>query len=200
MVKTNFPPLLPDDSQLGPAMSALTAKQRAFVAGVLSGKTQVDAYIGAGYGSGTSERKVAGINASRLAHTEKVQAAIREVGAASVGAKIPEWLAMCEHIARDTTQAAPARLKALNMLLTYGGMISDKKVVKHEHSLSDEQLHTRLHQLSAELGLDPREVLKRAGYTDAQFEEVSLAEVALMAPSKPEGEPDPEVDTWMKPL
>jgi phage terminase small subunit len=67
--------MLPDDRDFGPAMARLTQRQRIFVDGLFCGLKQTAAARRARYSNRGHADAVVG---HRLAHNDKVQAAIRE--------------------------------------------------------------------------------------------------------------------------
>lgn len=71
----HIPVELPAEHRMGPALKALNDRQRAFVVALVSGASQGKAAQAAGY-NGTEE--VLRVTGHRLAHDEKVQAAIVE--------------------------------------------------------------------------------------------------------------------------
>src|SRR5262245_53850422 len=76
--------VVPDEADLGPAMRKLTEKQRRFVLELRDGPagygSEVRAARAAGYGTATSTDLALRVEAHRVLHNEKVQAALVEVG------------------------------------------------------------------------------------------------------------------------
>src|SRR5579872_2043027 len=114
-------PLIPvDETSLGPAMMALTPAMRAFViAKVALGMTSIDAAKAAGYSARSPH--ALGVVGSRLAHDDRIQAAILEEGQKLMRSEGPKSVHVLVAI-RDDKQAAPKdRLKAATELLNRSG-------------------------------------------------------------------------------
>jgi phage terminase small subunit len=178
-------PLLPvDEGGLGPAMLALNPAQRAFVAAkVLYGLSNTDAAEKAGYSS-RSPHALETVG-SRLAHDDRIQAAILEEGQKLMRSEGPKSVHTLVAIRDDKTAAPKDRLKAATELLDRSGFHSvTEHNVSVEHRLSDEEKDRRMLALCAELGMSPTDAQKlliapskaqlvEAGtFQDAEFEEV----------------------------
>ena len=105
-----------DETQFGPKMRLLTPKQRAFVIAFVEGGNQnyVDAFNKAGYAFDQT-----GGNASRVANTPKVQAAILEETSSRLHAMAPVALATVLKIA--TTENHKDQFSAAKHILAATG-------------------------------------------------------------------------------
>jgi phage terminase small subunit len=95
-----------DESSLGPAMRALTEKQRRFVLELATFPATgygaaVRAAKAAGFGTPTSTDNAMKVTAHRLMHTPKVQDALREVGYKNIRAEAFEAIRTTAAIARN---------------------------------------------------------------------------------------------------
>ena len=185
--------VIPDDVELGPAMQRLTERQRKFVYELLSnGGDQGKAYLAAGYNSTTKNAQWS--NASKLANSDSIQAAILEEGHKFAGARIGVWMQQVEAIAMNPAESGAARLKALDMLLSRGGSIQKSEVVHtRSREMSEEQLLQKVKANAEKLGLDPRTLLAKYGYVDAEFVDITPA------PSDEKDDPVPDngIDDWL---
>lgn len=165
----------PDRGRLGPAMKALpTDRMRAFVMAILD-LGMVDhtrAAMMAGYAS--ENREALRVQAHRLAHDERVQAAIQEeakrrmtAGAAIAASKLVDFL-------NDPDKKVA--LRAIEMLMNRVGLhATTEHKVAVEHTLNEAETIARIQNLAGLLGVDAQQLLGAAG-------------VALPAPAKPQGE------------
>jgi|CXWL01.1.fsa_nt_gi hypothetical protein len=164
----------PDDADLGPAMTALTEKQRRFVYALLHMGTanHTEAARAAGYECSTDNSMR--VMAHTVAHNHRVQAAMleesqRRMTAASTMA-VSELVRIAHMSPDDKT-----KLKAIEMILNRTGLHakSEHKVVVDDQR-DDAAVAKRIALLAAELGLDPKKLLGSVGApaVDATFEEV----------------------------
>ena len=110
-------PAIRSEAELGPAMSALANdRQRAFVEHAVEGTLSwAEAYRQAGYGKGSTAQTIAR-DASRLAHDERIQAALIEVGKTRLRSDLPAAIKAVGEIIRDKHH--PQRLKAAEAVIS----------------------------------------------------------------------------------
>lgn len=167
-----------DEVELGPAMEALTDKQRKFVRavrhlGAEHGKINyTQAARLAGYkDAGTSAIKV---NASQLARHPKIQAAMREEALTDVGLGAYLATKFVVEIAADKKAKNADRLRAIEMLYVRAGMPAQT-----EHRLTVEHVNPKkmidlVIGLARDLDIDPQKLLGGNRDTvDAEFKEVN---------------------------
>lgn len=172
---------LPEAADLGPAMRALNERQRAFVFALfaLGSRDPVEAARAAGYpDSGKSGIRV---QAHRLAHNEKVQAAISEWQKKASRALIPFAAMNLVKIAGDPQHKDAAKVNLALMSMGGHGPVTESKVT-HEVVLTRQEKIDQIKDFAKALGRDPEEFLGMV--VDAEFEEV------------PEPAPEPEKDPW----
>jgi phage terminase small subunit len=96
---------LPDESELGPSMRALTLKARRFVLELARGPagygSEIRACKAAGYGVPTSSETYFKVQAHQLLHNDKIQAALKEVGGKMIRAAAFVSIRNTEQIAND---------------------------------------------------------------------------------------------------
>lgn len=163
------------EGDLGPAMTALNERQRIFVVALVEyAGNATQAARSAGYadnGNGSIQ-----VQAHRLAHDEKVQAALLEetrkrLKVATVTAA--EYLVKC---VGNPQLDDKERLKAAGMILDRGGMHA-----LTEHKVSVTHTETRaekiaaLKDLAALMGKDPRELL--GNLIDVTAKEMGVVDV-----------------------
>lgn len=170
---------LPPRAQWGPAMQALpTDKQRLFVCAMLEtgGRSMTEAARIAGYGSDDGHPNALRVSASRLAHDADILAAMDEESAKRLRSNRILAVSTLEHIIKSGMKDSD-RLKAIEMLLNRTGLhaMSEHKVVTSDTSRSDEELVKRLRHLAKESGMPENELLRQAGYIDADFTVVEPA-------------------------
>jgi hypothetical protein len=155
----NAPPgrPIPDDTELGPAMTKLTLRQRAFVIELFMqpvsprGKHPVD-YVKAAKAAGY-EGTENGIRvyASRLAHSDRIQDAIREEAKRQFGATLPEANDHLLRAMRDKRN--PSRqLAAIKRVQELGGLVVTQKheiVHKHDRASMIAEIRETVEQLRA---------------------------------------------------
>jgi phage terminase small subunit len=140
---------VPDESELGPAMLALSPKRRLFVLELANGPagygSEIRACRAAGY-SGNDDTVKA--NAYRLVHHDGVQAALREVGAKMIRASAFAAIRQTERIANDVEHRDC--LKACLALLDRGGFaVESHHTVTVEHKSLDDQAIEALRTMRA---------------------------------------------------
>lgn len=151
---------LPDDAALGPAMSALpTDNQRAFVCALLEhgDNDHTRAAIAAGF---TGTPNTLRVTAHRLAHDERVLAAMHEESVRRLNTgkimAVSSLLTLARSAAKDSD-----KLKAIEMILNRTGLHaqSEHKVTVNDVSRTDAAMIDRIKQLAGKMGLDADKLL-----------------------------------------
>lgn len=149
-----------DDTELGPAMQALSERQRAFVIAMLEhpGISQTRAAELAGYQNSEGGMRVQG---HILAHHPKVQAAIRE----ETGKRLNSLSLLAANVMADVmlSEDAPLKekLKAAAAVLDRTGFAAaqninvNKTITDH----SGQAIMSRIRALAEKHGLDPQRLL-----------------------------------------
>lgn len=185
-----------DTAGLGPAMSAITPQQRAFVRALIDsgGADNTKAARLAGY---SPDNPVATrTTAYRLAHDPKVTAAIREEAERTISASVALGARVLVEIAKDPMHKD--RFKAANALLDRGGMLLvQKSEVSHIHTQDDKSVIDRIRVLADVLGIDA-EVLLGQG-SPGRAHEVEVVQPRLGGPVTDAEftEVPPEID-WLE--
>jgi len=178
--------LFPSDTKgLGPAMRALTQKQRQFVYALLETGTNDHTQAARLAGYKADNMASLRVSAYQTAHNPKVQAALHEeaekrLGAAKIMA-VSELVRIAESGVDERT-----RLKAISMLLNRAGLhekTEHKVTVEHEEGSGD--LLARITYLAGALGVDASRLIGSAtplkalppAATDAEFEEVEQVDI-----------------------
>lgn len=147
----------PPESDLGPAMRALSQSQRRFVLALLETGAQDNTVAAgmAGYGGTEGSRKVA---AHRLAHNPKVQAAIKEEADRRLRAGALLAASALVEIAGNSMHKD--RFKASVELLNRAGLVvrTEHKVIVEDNRLSDE-IEQGIIALAQRIGVDPTRLL-----------------------------------------
>lgn len=163
-----------DEAEFGPAMAALTEKQRSFVLAMVErpGITQTDAARVAGYSDVKDGAKVRG---HYLAHNPNIQAAIREEAGKRLHASSLLAANVLVDILGDDGVPAKERLKAAGMLLDRTGFAAVQKIEVNKTDHSGKAIMERIRALSEKLGVDTGRLLggpAAAPVVDAEFSEV----------------------------
>jgi len=159
-------------------MRALTEKQRAFVLALLE--------LPGGRGHQTEAARLAGyseesasslrVQASRLAHDEKVQAAIKEVALGTMSSEAVNLVGVLLQIAYGELPAnAAEKMKAIAMIFNRTGLPETAQhFVKVEHNINTDDALERLYRFSKVLGVDPKTVLGTMGLevVEGEFREM----------------------------
>lgn len=164
-------PVPVDLGELGPAMQALpTDRMRAFVVRLIEGggraNKYITAYIEAGYQVSNPNSHGADVNAWKLAHDQRIQAAIREESLNRMGAAALAASSFLVELLNtdDPTVKVGMKLKAAGMILNRVGLHeTTEHVVKTERKQSDSEKVEAIIRLAEKLGLDPKMLLGRAG-------------------------------------
>jgi phage terminase small subunit len=163
---------VPAETLLGPKMQALTEKQRLFVVAMAELGTfdYTRCARAAGY-SAESENGLR-VTAHRLAHDEKIQAAMHEEAQRRMNVGGFIGVSVAAEIATDPIHKD--RLKAAGMLMDRSGLHakSEHTVKVQDQSRTEEALLERAKQLAGELGFNQADVLKAIGVIDAESREV----------------------------
>ena len=152
---------MPDEESLGPALRALTPKQRRFVFELYAGPTGYGSLIRAArvaYGMAGS-RDALYVQASQTLRDDKVQAALRELGNKIITAEAFQSIKNISRVAADPKHRDFLRANAL--LLDRGFPAETFHTVKVERStpetlvIASERVLARIAELAARAGLDP---------------------------------------------
>jgi phage terminase small subunit len=153
-----------DEGSLGPAMRALTPKQRRFVLELQRGPAGYGSAVrdirAAGYGTPTSSSTAMRVEANRVLHNPKVQDALREVGGKIIRAEAFEAIQTTAAIARNPKHKDC--LKANLALMDRGGFAPETThhvEVAHSHKHAIEATPAvleRIRQLALAAGLNPQ--------------------------------------------
>ena len=170
MKKANLPAvtLAPPSDMMGPAMSALTEKQQAFVIAMLEtgGGNHALAARVAGYADTDGAARVRGHQNMR---NLKILAALREEADKRIRSGALLGASALWEIAKDTTHKD--RFKASVELLNRSGLqvVTQHKVIV-EDNRSQEEIVARAVALAQKLGVDPKKLLADYGVVlDADF-------------------------------
>lgn len=152
--------LTTDDAKLGPAMRVLNPRQRAFVVALLDLGCQTNhtrAAMIAGYeGNGNSLK----VTAHRLAHDDRVQAAIIEEARKRLTTGTIAAVSYLVDVITSKAALDKDRLKAAQMLLDRGGIHAiTEHNVKVEHTDNRSEKLAKLVVLAKAQGVDPRALL-----------------------------------------
>lgn len=181
-------PLLPlDEASLGPAMLALTPAMRTFVhAKVHLGLNNAEAGKLAGYS--TRSPNALEVTTSRLAHDQRVQAAILEEGQKLMRAEGARSIRTLVAIRDNADAEDKDRIRCAVELLNRSGFHAVSETHHHEHlHLSEAEKDSRILALCSELGLSPAEAQKML-IAPAEMQK-NAAGVYELAPAEPAREP-----------
>jgi phage terminase small subunit len=173
--------LIPEDAKLSPKMKGLSEKAKRFVIALveLGGRDMNRAAMMAGYEGSPASMNV---TASRLAADPRVQAALLEEAKALMASSALSATATMIQIMENPIGSARDRLSAAKMVLAFAGMEQAAQVSKVEVSITEDRAEqiAQVKAMAAELGLDPRKLLGKAGVTiDAEFTEVKAGTEGL---------------------
>lgn len=151
------------NANLGPAMMGLPSdRHRAFVV-ALSEQPVVNytaAAKTAGFGSTDGSSAVIG---HRLAHDERIQAAIAEEGIRRMKGMVPVALGALRLMLENTTLQTKDRLAVIKTVLDRGGVPAvTEHNVKTERVPTEEEKIAEVIAIANALGLDPKVLLGRA--------------------------------------
>lgn len=146
-----------EEAELGPAMQALTKKQRGYVRQFVAfGGNETDAARAAGFGG---EHPQSVRNAAwKLAHDPKVRAAIREYAECHLNALVPMATTAMENIILNP--AHKDHFKAVERILNQAGMtIAQKHEVEVYDNRTADDLKTYIQTIASAHGLDVKKIL-----------------------------------------
>jgi hypothetical protein len=153
-----------EGTEWGPAMLALPSdRHRAFVFALYQIKPGYGAHVKAaklaGFGTSTSSAKSWSVIASRLAHDEKILAALFEEDQKRIRASAPRALRALTNLVEDPRHKDHTR--AIGMVLDRVHPAETTHHVKVEHSARVDvgNLNERLLEIALTFGLDPQKVL-----------------------------------------
>lgn len=165
---------IPAENNYGPAMEVLTPRQQAFVIILLdAGRLNyTDAYLRAGYE--VKDRHSAQVNGSRLAHDDRIIAAIKEESSKRLNAGSGVAINSIVVAAADPTHKD--HIKACEMILNRTGFhaLTEHKATVTHRSEPDEKRMKRISDAAKKLGLDPEKLLGsiiNGSYTEVVPEE-----------------------------
>jgi phage terminase small subunit len=146
----------------GPAMRALPSdRHRAFVLALYQVKPGHGAHVKAaklaGFGSSTSSAKSWSVIASRLAHDEKIQEAMREEDEKRIRASAPRAVRALGHLIE--TPDHRDHVKAIGMVLdrVHPVEMTHHLKVDHTHEIvASKEVLDRIRELTLMVGLDPQ--------------------------------------------
>lgn len=161
---------LPDVSDMGPKMRALSEGHRAFVLAYIAigGRSQTEAAIMAGY---SDTPRCAGVTSTRIAHRQDVQDAIFEEMKKQGRIDLVSRYANVRLIA-DSSPKDEVRLKAnleLMNIAGLGGVTRHEVVIEDRRSTKD--ILEEIKRLASETGDEGK--LIAGDIIDAEFEEVT---------------------------
>jgi phage terminase small subunit len=152
-----------DGTEWGPAMKALSSdKHRMFVLALYQVKPGYGAHVKAakmaGFGTETSSAKSWSVIASRLAHDEKVLAAIHEEDQKRIRASAPRAIRALQNLIEDP--AAKDHARGIGMVLDRVHPVETQHTVKVQHETSSSMKATaevfeRIMELAARAGVPP---------------------------------------------
>lgn len=152
--------MIPPEENLGPAMRELSERHRAFVMACVAQGAKVNytlAATRAGYQGQSGAMKV---QAHRLAHDERIQAAILEEAKRSMGAATLMATALLVEIVADTNADRKDRIKAAGMILDRGGIpAASERRVEVRNVMSREEKVLKIVEACRPLGINPRAFL-----------------------------------------
>lgn len=166
--------VIPPVEVMGPAMRALNERQRHFVCALgVHGGDQSEAYRAAGYL--VSSDGSARANASRLANSDPIVAAIKEEAIRRLDSASMLAVSTLVELASYKNPDDKVRLKASNSLLDriggFAGKTEHSIVIKDERTT--QELIDFIKNTAAANGLDARHLLGLPAPIDAEFTEVT---------------------------
>lgn len=170
--------LLPSDTRLGPAMSALKPKARAFVLALVEmGGGLNEMHVAAQQAGYTGDKPTLYVQAHRLAADPRIQAAILEEARARCKSASLLSVSTMIDILQDPKAKHGIRLQAASRVAAIAGMDpAGSLLIKHDVNVNvtvKEQIQ-QVKALAKDLGLDPKLLLGKAGVTiEGEFEEVT---------------------------
>ena len=170
--------LVPQDTKLGPAMSCLSYKARAFVIAIVEMGGALNEMHEAVHKAGylCESKAAAYVQAHRLAADPRIQLAIlEEAKGRCKSASLLSVSTMIE-IIQDKTVKPSTRLQAASRIAAIAGMDpATQMLIKttSEVTVTIKEQISQVRQLAKDLGLDPKVLLGKAGVTlEGEFEEL----------------------------
>jgi phage terminase small subunit len=168
-----------DDQEYGPAMAALSEKQRAFVMAMIEvpGCSNAEAARRAGYSDVAEGAKVRGFY---CAHNPAVQEAMREEAGKRLNSSSLAAAGVLLKLLTDEAIEPKDRIKAAGMLLDRSGF-GAAQTINVNKTVTDRTgpaMLERIAELAARHGLDPAKLLGAnvSAPIDAEFSEVKQGE------------------------
>jgi hypothetical protein len=173
----------------GPAMAALTERQRAFVMAMIEfpGITQQDAARRAGYSDPGPHSSAIRVQGHYLAHNPAIQAAIREEAGKRLNAASLTAAGVLLKLLSDDAVEPKDRIKAAGMLLDRSGF-GAAQTINVNKTVTDRTgtaMLDRIKELALRLNVDPTKLL---GANVAPAAEVVEAEFQVVTDENPKGE------------
>lgn len=172
-------PPKPDDSDFGPAMLALSEKQRLFVINMVElggGPTKyAECARRAGYSPSDGDMRQ---QVYKLVHSEKIQAALEEEAKRRLKTGMVQAVSGLLALAEKCQDTDPkVALKAYEAILNRTGLpVQTEKKVTVEHKMSDKELMDRVGKLGHDLGVDISKLLPAPDVVEGEFVEVTPVE------------------------
>lgn len=192
---------LPPEAELGPAMRALPNdvwRRFVLVCNQPTATGRVN-HAQAAHDAGfqTENRSSLAALGHRLAHDERIQAALLEESKRTMGAALPVAMATVIQILLNPAAKDAMKLRAAQILFDRGGIPqrTEHEVVVH-HTESRSQMIDRVIRLAKDMGLDPAKLLGQVGETmpalPAPVQHVGQIEDAVVVEDV-----DPELAAWL---
>lgn len=167
--------VVPDEACLGPAMLKLTERQQKFVMAMieLGGVGHARAAISAGYSYNPDKPNKIEVQAYCLAHDEKIQDAIKEVGIRMLNAGAILAVKTVLEIADNPQAEMKDRLKAAEMIMNRTGLhalTEHKATVVHKTEKTADMVRF-VETMAGKLGLDPVKLIGNC-VIEGDFEEM----------------------------
>lgn len=172
--------LIPDEGKLGPAMRALNERQRRFVIAMLDLGCQSNHYRAAVLAGYNGNENTLRVTAHRLAHDERVQAAILEEARARLTSGTIAAASFLFDVISNPKAQDKDRLKAAQMLMDRGGLhaLSEHKITV-EHTDDRAEKIKKLVEMCLANGEDPKKVLgNTADVIEAEFKVIGSSSTA----------------------
>lgn len=174
------------EGKFGPKMLALTDKQQRFVINLLTQgiRNYTEAAALAGYSNnGNGSHGGLKVTAHRLAHDDKINAAIEEEGRRRFKGMIPWAINLIEAVGDNQQSTGAERLKAAGMVLDRAGMhaVSERINTSGDSLIDDPDRLNRIQALARALGKPIEELigqrmaarLGEPSVSEAVFEDIS---------------------------
>lgn len=145
------------EGEFGPAMAALNERQRVFVVALVeTGSDATAACRAAGYGTGESSDNYLRVQAHRLMHDDRVQAAVTEYARKNINlaaTRASKWL---NDVWQDKGFDPKERVKVALALMDRGQLHArSEHTVNIKRDLTPEEIAARVRIAAEVLGMDP---------------------------------------------